>query len=111
MHEEYSNVWFTSYPKVRDESGPQSTFKSAVGYTQYTQRDDFWREKFTHGLPEAAYRNMAPKVSSGGDWGYARDDLAWEQRGLNAKKTLNKGDCSMDFSHSACKNKSARVSL
>ena len=52
-----------------------STLKSAVIYTENTKRDDFWREKFTHGLPEAAYRNMAPKVTTGGDLGYAR--LTW----------------------------------
>ena len=48
--------------------------------TQSTLRENFWREKFTHGLPEAAYGNMAPKVTTGGDLGYARGDMAWEQK-------------------------------
>ena len=41
--------------------------------TQSRKREDFWLEKFTHGLPEDAYGYMSPKVTTGGDLGHARD--------------------------------------
>ena len=40
---------------------------------------------------------MVPKVSTGGDLGYAWGDLAWERRGWNTNKILNKGDLGVEW--------------